>query len=483
MRFSLRPIVLPLILALVGCSLIPPYSRPTTDIPAAYKEEGPWRPAAAKLETPEKWWLAFGDPLLDELEEQVIVSNQNIKLAEAQYRAARAAVDSARAGLFPSLDLNAGATRARSALSGNVSSSNVSSVTNLYSLSAQAAWEVDLWGRIRSGVVSAEAQAESSAGTLGAARLSAQALLAQSYFQLRAADAQIALSLRTIEIYQRFLELTRNRLAAGVASPLDVSLAETQLNTARSQLAEAQLQRAQAEHAAAVLTGKPPAELMIPPLDQLPDVPTAPALIPSATLETRYDIYSAERQVAAANAQIGVARAAYFPTINLAGTGGYRSTDLSSLFSAPARFWSLGPALALTLFDGGARAAAVEQALAGYDETVANYRQTVLTAFQEVEDNLAAAHLLADEARTQAAAVAAAAKAREISENQYRAGIVASLAVIVAQAGELNAENNAISIWNRRMAAAIQLYKNTGGRQPDQEPESTPTAKTGAVAE
>jgi NodT family efflux transporter outer membrane factor (OMF) lipoprotein len=476
MRIRPRSFVLLLVLALSACSLIPPYSRPTVDVPVGYKEEGPWRPAAGKLEAPEKWWQAFDDPLLNALEEQVLIDNQNIKLAEAQYRAARAAVDSARASLFPSLDLNASATRSRSsAVTGSGSADSTARITNLYSLSGQASWEIDLWGPIRSGVVSAEAQAESSAGALEAARLSAQALLAQSYFQMRAADAEVALLNRSIEIYARYLELTRNRVAAGVASPLDVSLAETQLNSARSQLAEAQLQRAQAEHAVAALIGKPPAALTIPPAGPLAEVPAAPALIPSAILETRYDIYSAERQVAAANAQIGVARAAYFPTIDLLGSGGYRSTALSDLFSAPARFWSLGPTLALTLFDGGARAAAVEQARAGYDQTVASYRQTVLTAFQEVEDNLAAAHLLADEAQSQAAAVAAAARAREISENQYRAGTVASLAVIVAQAAELNAENAAISIWNRRMAAAVQLYKNEGGRLP------SPAAQAAAV--
>lgn len=462
-----RSLPIALAVALAGCSLIPPYSPPTVDLPAAYKEEGPWRPAAGKLESPEKWWLAFDDPLLADLEEQLVINNQNIKLAEAQYRAARAAVDSARAGLFPTLGLDASATRSRSAaVTGSGSSDSVARIANLYSLSAQASWEIDLWGRIRSGVTAAGAQAEASAADLGAARLSAQALLAQSYFGLRAADAQVALSERTIAIYERFLVLTRNRVAAGVASPLDVSLAETQLNTARSQLAEARLQRAQAEHATATLIGKPPAELTIAPAGPLAEVPAAPALIPSGTLESRYDIYSAERQVAAANAQIGVARAAWFPAIDLTGTAGYRSSTLGDLFSAPARFWSLGPALALTLFDGGARAAAVEQARAGYDQTVATYRQTVLTAFQEVEDNLAAAHLLADEAQSQVAAVAAAAKAREISENQYRAGTAASLAVIVAQASELNAESSAIAIWNRRMAAAVQLYKNAGGRQP-----------------
>lgn len=460
----LRPLVILLPLALAACSLAPPYSRPPVETPAAYAEEGPWRPAAGRLQDPERWWLAFGDPLLDGLEARLSIDNQNLKLAEAQYRAARAAVDSARAGLFPTLGVSAASSRGSGNAAFGTATGGPAPVTNLYSLSAQAAWEVDLWGRVRSAVDAAGARAEASAGTLGAARLSAQALLAQSYFQLRAADSQLALLERTVAAYQRFLELTRNRLAGGVASPLDVAQAETQLNSARTQLADAKLLRAQSEHAIAALIGKPPGAISIAGGRALPSVPAAPALVPSTTLESRYDVYSAERQVAAANADIGVARAAWFPSLNLGAENGYRSTVFSDLISAPAHFWSLGPTLALTLFDAGARSAALEQAKAGYDQAVAAYRQTVLTAFQEVEDNLAAARLLADESESQQAALAAARKAREIAENQYKAGTVASLDVITAQASELNAENTAIAIWNRRMAAAVQLYKNAGGR-------------------
>lgn len=461
-------------LALGACSFIPDYFRPTMDIPAAYKEDGPWKPAAAELRDPEKWWRVFGDPLLDDLEERLIVDNQNLKIAEAQYRAARAAVDAARAGLFPTLGLSAAESRGSSGSSastttGNGVSGNGRTVTN-YSLSVQAAWEVDLWGRVRSGVDAAGARLEASGGTLGAARLSAQALLAQSYFQLRAADAQVALLSRTVAAYQRFLELTRTRLAAGIVSPLDEAQAETQLNTARTQLADLRLQRAQNEHAISILIGQPPAGLSIPSGNALPAVPAAPALIPSATLESRYDIYSAERQVAATNAQIGVTRAAWFPVLNLGASGGFRSTTLANLIGTPARFWSLGPTLALTLFDAGARSAALSQAEAGYDQALATYRQTVLTAFQEVEDNLVAARLLEEESISQQAALAAARKARTIAENQYRAGTVASLNVITAQASELNVENTTLTLWNRRMAAAVQLYKNVGGR---------PVGKTG----
>lgn len=261
--------------------------------------------------------------------------------------------------------------------------------------------------------------------------------------------------------------MTQNRQKVGVASSLDVAQAETQLNTTRTQLADAQLQRAQTEHAIATLIGKPAAAVSIARKPVLASVPQTPTLIPSLTLEGRYDIYSAERLVAAANAQIGVARAAYFPAINLSADGGFRSAQLASLITTPARFWSLGPALALTVFDGGARSAAVSQAEAIYDQAVATYRQTVLTAFQEVEDNLIAMRLLADETRSQQAALAAARKAREVAENQYRAGTVASLNVITAQASELAVENTTITIWNRNMAAAVQLYKNTNGRMLD----------------
>lgn len=459
----LRPLPFLLSLALSACSLAPEYSRPSMEIPATYKEDGAWKPAAAELRDPEKWWQVFGDPLLDRLEEALIVDNQNLKAAEAQYRAARAAVDFARAGLFPTVGLSA--TGSRGTGGGTLSSTaGAQPINNVYSLSAQATWEVDLWGQIRSGVDAAGARMESSAGALGAARLSAQALLAQTYFQLRASDAQVELLNRTVAAYERFLELTRTRLEAGVASPLDTSQAETQLYTARTQLADAQLQRAQSEHAVSILVGKPPAALAIPANTTLAGVPAAPALIPSAALESRYDIYSAERQVAAANAQIGVARAAWFPVLDLTANGGYRSAALSSLMSTPARFWAVGPSLALTLFDGGARSATLAQAEAGYDQAAATYRQTVLTAFQEVEDNLVAARKLTEESTSQQVALAAARRARAITENQYKAGIAASLAVIIVQAAELNAESTSIAIWNRRMAATVLLYKNVGGR-------------------
>lgn len=465
LNVPIRRLLILLPLFLTGCSLAPPYLRPAVETPAAYKEAGPWKTATSSVQHPEKWWQAFADPVLDDLEEHLNIDNQNIKLAEAQYRAARAGLDSARAGLFPTLGVNA--SGARGATNSSTATTASAPVTNLYTLSAQASWEIDLWGQVRSGVDAAGAKLAASEGALGAARLSAQALLAQSYFLMRSAEAQEALLHKNVTAYQRFLALTQNRQKVGVASSLDVAQAETQLNTTRTQLADAQLQRAQTEHAIATLIGKPAAAVSIAREPVLASVPQTPTLIPSLTLEGRYDIYSAERLVAAANAQIGVARAAYFPAINLSADGGFRSAQLASLITTPARFWSLGPALALTVFDGGARSAAVSQAEAIYDQAVATYRQTVLTAFQEVEDNLIAMRLLADETRSQQAALAAARKAREVAENQYRAGTVASLNVITAQASELAVENTTITIWNRNMAAAVQLYKNTNGRMLD----------------
>ena len=449
-----------LALGLAACSVGPDYVRPTTANPEAFKEAGQWQAAStAEPQADEKWWRFFGDPVLDGLEEQVAVDNQNLKAAEAQYRAARAALEGARSGFFPTLTGAAARTRG-TATTGAVTSS----AETTYSISAAVNWEIDVWGRIRRSVESAGASAAASAGDLAAARLSTQATLAQTYMQLRAAEAQLALYRKTVADYGRFLELTRHRLAAGVASPLDVAQAETQLGSAEVQAADAENLRAQLEHATAVLVGKAPAEFSLPAGSGLPAVPAAPRLVPSTLLENRPDIAAAERRAAAANAQIGVAKAAWFPVLDLTGNIGYRNNALAGLISAPNRVWSFGPTLAMTLLDFGARSAAVEQAGAGYDQAVANYRQTVLTAFQEVEDNLSAARLLEVEDAAQARSLAAARRSREIAENQYKAGVNSALNVVTAQTAELGAEANSISIASRRLQAAVQLLKNAGGR-------------------
>lgn len=464
----LRTLALLIPLALGGCAIGPDFFRPKVETPTAFKEidpklAGEWKQTAAGNgpSVAADWWKVFGDPLLNDLIAQVDISNQNLKIAEAQYRSARAGLDAARAGFFPSVGSNLSASRGTvSTATGN----GARPIDNSYALTASAAWEIDLWGRIRRSVEAADAKAEASAADLAAARLSLQALLTQTYFQLRVADAQIAVLERSVAGNQRFLKLTQNRREAGVASPLDMAQAETQLGNAQTQLLEVQAQRAQYEHALATLVGKPPAALSIAAGPLKVSIPATPPLIPSTLLENRPDIIAAERRVAAANASIGVAKAAFFPVLSLGATAGYRSSSWANLLDLPNRVWSLGPALALTLFDGGARSAAVKQADAAYDQAVASYRQTVLTAFQEVEDNLSNSRQLEQEAQTQGAALAAARRAREIAENQYAAGISSALNVITAQSAELSAELNALSIQNRRLAAATTLLKNAGGR-------------------
>ncbi len=453
-------LLLPLLACLAACTPGPDYVKPTVETTPAFKEAGDWKPAAAKeFSVDERWWQVLGDPQLDGLEERLAVDNQNLKLAEAQYRAARASLDSLRSGLYPNVSAGFAKTRADNATGSGFASS--------YSANASLAWEIDLWGRIRRGIDSGAAKLEASNADLAAARLSIQATLAQTYTQLRAIDLQLGLLGRTTAAYGRFLEMTRNRLKAGVASPLDVAQAETQLASAQAQEIDLANQRAQTEHALAVLIGKPPAALALPAQASLPTLPATPPLLPSTLLENRPDIIAAERRVAAANAQIGVASAAWFPVLDLGGTLGYRNASLAKLFDLPSRFWSFGPSLAMTLVDGGARSAAVDLAQAGFDQTVASYRQTVLTAFQEVEDNLAASRLLAQEAEAQGRALAAAKRARQIAEQQYLAGTISALNVVTAQAAELSTEVAAIGIASRRLQAAIQLHKNAAGRLPD----------------
>ncbi|MBX9847993.1 MAG: efflux transporter outer membrane subunit [Rhodocyclaceae bacterium] len=456
-----------------GCAVGPDYVRPSIETPAAFKEaaafEGKWKqlgdtPAFAA----DNWWQVFKDPVLDSLQEQVRVDNQNIRIAEAQYRAARAALDSANAAFYPTINGSFGGTRAANAIvtnSNNTQSLGARPPTTTVNLSASASWELDLWGKIRRNNETAGARLEASAADLAAAKLSAHALLAQTYIQLRGAEAQLDLQRRTVTAYTRYLELSRNRFSAGVATPLDVSNAESQLATARASAIAAELQRSQYEHALATLIGKPPAALALNATASLPTQPETPSLVPSLWLTTRPDIVAAERRVAAANAQIGVAKAAWFPALNLTGSYGYRNNELSDLISMPHRFWSLGPALALSLFDGGARSAAVETASAGYEQSVATYRQTVLTAFQEVEDNLSAARLVGEEKVEREIAAKSARRSREIANNQYLAGTTGQLEVTSAQANELSAERTLIDARQRHLLAAVQLYKNVGRNQ------------------
>ncbi|GEC95346.1 outer membrane efflux lipoprotein [Zoogloea ramigera] len=459
-----KPALIPALIAVLlsACAAGPDYQRPTVDTPAAFKEIGDWKPAEPREPlAADNWWAVFGDPVLDDLQARLEVSNQNLRAAEAAYRQALALADAARASWFPAINATAGATR--SATSAATAASGNAPPRNSFSLGATVSWELDVWGRIARNVEGADASLAASAADLAAARLSARATLAQTYFQLRAAERQQALLDASVAAYGRALELTRNRYAAGVAGKADVAQAESQLRSARAAALDASLSRSQYEHAIAVLLGLAPAAFALAPSDApLPVAPVAVTL-PSRLLERRPDIAAAERRVAAANAAIGAAQAARFPVLGLSGNTGFRNAQIEDLLTVPSRYWSLGPTLAAAIFDAGAKKAAVGQAQAGWEKAVATYRQTVLAAFQEVEDNLATARLLEAAAVEQAAAVTAAAEAEAIALNQYRAGTVSYLNVVTAQATHLAARRSANDLATRRLLAAVQLAKNAGG--------------------
>jgi len=444
-----------------ACTVGPDYKRPSTVAPAIYKEWSGWKVAQPKDEALRgAWWELFQDPRLNALAELVDISNQTLAAAEAQVRQARAAVQAARASYFPTLSVSPDVTRARS--SANVANTKSTTVTQ-YNLPMDASWELDLWGRVRRTVESQRATAQASVADLESLRLSAQATLAQSYFALRIQDAQRQLLEATVATYQRSLAIVQNRYAVGVASRADVAQAETQLKSTQAQLVDVGVQRAQLEHAIAVLIGAPASTFSIPFEPLTVALPAIPVGVPSALLERRPDLAGAERRVAAANAQIGVAEAAFYPSVTLSGTLGLVSTAFGDWFSLPSRVWALGAAISETVFDGGLRKAVTEEARAAYDATVASYRQTVLTAFQDVEDNLAALRILEDEARVQDEAVHAAQQALTVVMNQYQAGTLSYLDVVVTQTTALANERAAVDIYGRRMTAVVLLIKALGG--------------------
>ena len=453
-------ILLVILMVISGCAVGPDYKRPDAPVPASFKELKGWREALPRdQEIRTKWWEAFGDPILNSLAEQVNVSNQSIALAESQYRQAQALVQLARANYFPTVSAGAAYTRSLPAGGGGTYS-----VVDQHQVSLNAAWEVDLWGKVRRQVESSSASAAASFADLQAMRLSMQTELALNYFQLRTLDAQKKNLEEAVEAYAKSLELTQNRYNAGVVAKADVAAAKTQLKSTQAQAIDVGVQRAQLEHAIALLTGKPPADFSLPSVTFVAPQIKIPVALPSDLLERRPDIASAERQMAAANAKIGVAKAAYYPSLSLSGSLGYLSTELATLFTAPSFFWAIGPmALATTLFDGGARKAQTEQAIAAYDGTVAFYRQTVLTGFQEVEDNLAALRILDEEAQMQEQAVNSAHESVTLMTNQYRAGIVSYLNVVTVQTIALTNERAAISISGQRLKAATLLVKALGG--------------------
>jgi NodT family efflux transporter outer membrane factor (OMF) lipoprotein len=449
-----RGFVIASILTLAGCTKGPDYVRPTAPTSAEFKEAQGWKVAQPGDELPRgAWWTLFGDEELNALEAQIDISSQTVAVAAARVREAQALSQAARASFFPVATGNATATRSRS-----------SEVTrNNFNVGLGASWELDLWGRVQRTVEAADANVEASVADLEAVKLAAQAELAQDYLLLRVQDAVIALLQESVAAYERSLQLTTNQFNVGVVGKVDVAQAEVQLKSTQAQLIDAGVVRAQLEHAIAVLIGKPPAELALahsPVRAVFPDIPLA---LPSELLERRPDIAAAERRIAAANAEVGVAEAAFFPSLTLSGTLGFQSSVLSRLLSAPSLYWSIGPALAQTLFDAGLRRAKSAQALAAYDESVATYRQTVLTSFQEVEDNLAALRILAQEADVQDDAVRAVRQVVTIRNNQYRAGIASYLEVVIAQAAALNNERTAINLLGRRLNASVNLIKALGG--------------------
>jgi NodT family efflux transporter outer membrane factor (OMF) lipoprotein len=451
-----------------ACTLGPNYARPAVEAPAAYKEAQGWKPAQPRDNEPRgNWWSVFNDPQLDALASQVEVSNQTIKAAEARVREARALTQQAQAALFPIVTANASATRSggRGGTGSNVDNAGGQGggPRNNFNVALDVNWELDLWGRVRRTIEAGEATAQASVADLEAAKLSAQAQLAEDYFLLRVQDAQIRLLNDTVDAYQKSLKLTQNQYAVGVAARADVAQAETQLKSTQAQALDAGVQRAQLEHAIAVLLGKPPADFSIAAEAVATTFPPIPPGLPSELLERRPDIAAAERRAAAANAQVGVAEAAFFPSLTLSATGGFQSSVLSQLFSLPSRYWSLGPALAQTIFDAGLRRAQTAQAMATYDENVASYRQTVLAGFQEVEDNLAALRILEQEALVQDEAVKSARESLTITLNQYRAGTANYLADVVAQATALSNERAALAILARRQTASVTLIKALGG--------------------
>lgn len=464
MTLRLIPTLLTTLLAtqLSGCLVGPDYVKPKAVMSDNFKELRNWKPAQPRDNiVAGKWWEIFKDAKLNELENQVAKANQSIIQAEAQYRQAQHLVQSVQSSLFPTATLNGTFNRFLSASGQSVA---VSGVRNLFGTAVGAAWQPDLWGSIRRQIESNTGNAQASAATLQALHLSIQATLAQNYFQLKVLDAQKLLFAQSLEAYNKTLAITQNRYDAGVAALSDVKQAEAQLQALQAQEINLGIQRAKLEHAIALLIGKPPSALSLQaaPLDAQP--PNIPVVLPSELLERRPDIAAAERKVAAANAQIGVAKAAYYPSFNLAANNGFQSNTIDTLFTMARRYWALGPAgAALTIFDGGAKNAAYKQAIDNFDASVAAYRQTVLTSFQEVEDNIAALRILEEETQVQAKAVAAADQALTLTMNQYQAGTISYLNVLTANTNALNNRQTAVQLQGQQLAAAVLLVKALGG--------------------
>ena len=484
------------VLLTAACNVGPRYSRPLTPMTPAYKELPPgndqWKASTPRDgEIKGKWWEIFNDPQLNGLEESVNVSNQNVKVAEATFRQARAVVATNRAGYYPTITATpsistTGTGAARVGSSGN----RAAGISTLYDIPFGATWAPDLWGRVRLAVENATELAQASAGDLENARLLYQTEVASDYYQLLSTDMQEKLLDDTLAAYEKALQLTINRFNGGIASKADVAQAQTQVETTRAERTDLEVTRAQFEHAIAMLTGQPPANLAIPPGTIKNPPPPVPVGLPSQLLERRPDIAAAERRVAAMNAEVGLAEVAYYPTLTLSASGGVESTAITTLFRWPSRLWTVGPSLSQTLFDFGRRRAQVQQVEAAYDASVATYRQSVLTAFQEVEDNLTALHELEVEAAQEDQAVKSAEQSVALELERYKGGVDSYLNVITTQTIALTDERTAVTILQRRMVAAVTLITALGGGwnsanlpNPDQLKQggtgATPVAKSG----
>ncbi len=461
------PISICCALLVAGCAVGPNYHRPAAPAPAQFKEAAGWKPAApAEAASGTPWWSVYDDPVLDELERQIDISNQTLKASEAAWRESRALVSQARAAYLPTVGVNADATRQ----AGRANSSGTGGVVvptshpyNTFEVDATASWELDVWGKIRRTVEGQLASAQASEAELAAARLSAQAALATDYMDLRVADETRKLLDETVAAYQRSLTITQNQYHAGIVAKADVITAQTALGGAQSQQLAIGVTRATLEHAIAVLVGKAPADFSIEPAPFGASVPVAPTGVPSTLLERNPTVAAAERNMAGANAQIGVAIAAYFPDLTLSGLAGYASNTATHLFTAPNQVWSFGGNASMTLFDFGLHAAQVRQARAAYDQAVANYRQAVLVAFQQVEDQLATLRILEAQSAVQDATVQSANEAVRLALNEYKAGVVSYTTVVTAQATALSASQALLNIRQNRLNASVALVQALGG--------------------
>jgi NodT family efflux transporter outer membrane factor (OMF) lipoprotein len=466
-RTSLAAMSLVLVASLLSaCSLAPRYKPPATEEVTRYKEAGDWAPAQpADGQQRGLWWEVFGDPKLNALEKQLNAANPDLQAAVARFEQARAVARQDISNEFPTLGFGASATRSRSSATaplGNLAG-NVPVTSNNFLATLNLNWEIDLFGRLRNTAAAARAQAQSSEADTAAVALSLQAELASEYFSLRGDDTTISLLEDTLKVYDRAYELTSNRYQEGIAAATDVDQADTLRQNASAQLASVRRDRAKLEHAIAVLLGLMPSTFGLAPAQLASSVPVIDNDLPSTLLQRRPDVARAERAVAAANAQIGVARAAWFPVFTLTGGGGFQSIDSSQWFKAPSRLWSVGPSAAVPLLDFGARSAVNQQARANYDEAVANYRKTTLTAYQEVEDNLAALHHLADEVTADEAASKSAASAANHSDKRYDAGVADYIEVTTTHTAALQEERDAISARVLQLNAAVALVRATGG--------------------